>query len=113
MNSVYYVPEALENNVGLSRNLSLILGGCIQIMFVIGSFYPTFYSDKVGRRKPMIWGSAGLGVSMMLIAILLSFENTRIERQTASAAVAFFFTYMLVSIPANRAKQDNVRRTMY
>lgn len=64
-------------------------------MFVIGSFYPTFYSDKVGRRKPMIWGSAGLGISMMMIAILLSFNGTSREQATASAAVAFFFTYML------------------
>ncbi|KAK5102284.1 hypothetical protein LTR24_000194 [Lithohypha guttulata] len=93
---VYYVPEALESNVGLTRNLSLIIGGCIQCMFVIGSFYPVFYSDKVGRRKPMIWGSAGLGISMMMIAILLSFNGTSIETATASAAVAFFFTYMLI-----------------
>ncbi|KAK5099963.1 hypothetical protein LTS08_005678 [Lithohypha guttulata] len=93
---VYYVPEALEQNVGLTRNLSLIIGGCIQVMFVIGSFYPTFYSDKVGRRAPMLWGSFGLGVSMMMIAILLSFNGTSKEHATASAAVAFFFTYMLI-----------------
>ncbi|KAK5943883.1 hypothetical protein PMZ80_003164 [Knufia obscura] len=93
---VYYVPEALEQNVGLTRNLSLIIGGCIQIMFVIGSFYPVFYSDKVGRRQPMMWGSAGLGISMMMIAILLSFNGTSVEKATASAAVAFFFTYMLI-----------------
>ena len=93
---VYYVPEALEQNVKLSRNLSLIIGGCIQTMFVIGSFYPTFYSDKVGRRKPMMWGSLGLGISMMMIAILLSFQGTSKEKACASAAVAFFFTYMLI-----------------
>lgn len=93
---VYYVPEALESNVGLTRNLSLIIGGCIQCMFVIGSFYPVFYSDKVGRRKPMIWGSIGLGISMMMIAILLSFNGTSNQKATASAAVAFFFTYMLI-----------------
>lgn len=94
-NSVYYVPEALEDNVGLTRNLSLIIGGCIQVMFVLGSLYPTFYADKVGRRKPMLWGSLGLGLSMMMIAILLSFQGTSAQKATSSAAVAFFFTYML------------------
>lgn len=64
-------------------------------MFVLGSLYPTFYADKVGRRKPMLWGSAGLGLSMMMIAILLSFQGTSKEKATSSAAVAFFFTYML------------------
>ena len=86
--SVYYVPEALENNVGLTRNLSLIIGGCIQTMFVFGSLYPTFYADKSGRRQPMLWGSLGLGICMMMIAVLLSFQGTSKEKPTASAAVS-------------------------
>ena len=94
--SVYYVPTALQENVGLTRNLSLIIGGCVQTMFVFGSIYPTIYADKVGRRKPMIWGSLGLGISMMLIAVLLSFKGTPQQKPTSSAAVAFFFTYMLI-----------------
>ncbi|CAL5867526.1 uncharacterized protein PFLUO_LOCUS1745 [Penicillium psychrofluorescens] len=34
---VYYVTSVLQYNVGLSRKLSLLLGGVIQIMFVIGT----------------------------------------------------------------------------
>ena len=40
----------------------------------------------------MVWGSVGLGISMMLIAVLLSFDT----KNTSSAAVTFFFTYMLI-----------------
>ena len=65
-------------------------------MFIIGSFYPTFFVDRVGRRQPMMWGALGLAISMMMIAILLSFKGTSIEKQTSSAAVTFFFTYMLI-----------------
>ena len=61
-------------------------------MFVIGSFFPALFVDKVGRRKPMMWGSLGLGISMMMIAILLSFKGTDKQHATSSAAVAFFFT---------------------
>lgn len=84
---MYYVPEALQNNVGLTRNLSLILGGCIQVMFVVGSFYPTFFSDKIGRRKPMMWGSAALGICMMMIAVLLSLNT----KAASSATVVSWF----------------------
>lgn len=42
---------------------------------ILGSFYPTFFSDRFGRRKPMMWGSFGLFVSMMMISILLSFKG--------------------------------------
>jgi MFS family permease len=65
-------------------------------MFIIGSFYPTFFVDRVGRRQPMMWGSLGLGISMMMIAILLSFKGTSVEKGTSSAAITFFFTYMLI-----------------
>ena len=92
----YFIPTVLEDNVGLTRNLSLILGGCVQIMFVIGSFYPAFFVDRVGRRKPMMWGSAGLGICMMMVAILLSFKGTGKEHATSSASVTFFFLYMLI-----------------
>ena len=63
-------------------------------MFFIGSLFPSFYLDKVGRRKPMMWGLAGLGLSMMMIAILLSFQDRggSLAKATSSASVTFFFT---------------------
>lgn len=91
------MPTVLTQNVGLDRNLALILGGCIQIMFVIGSFYPAFFSDKVGRRKPMLWGCFGLGLCMMMVAVMLSFKNNEALREpTSKASVTFFFLYMLI-----------------
>lgn len=78
----------------MDRNLALILAGVINAMFFIGSLFPTFFLDKYGRRKPMMWGSLGLGISMMMVSILLSFQpqGGQIARSTASASVAFFFT---------------------
>jgi hypothetical protein len=91
---VYYITSVLQINVGLSRNLSLLLGGVINMMFFFGSLYPTFYLDKTGRRKPMMWGSLGLGLSMMMISILLSFQGHggSLAKATSTASVAFFFT---------------------
>lgn len=96
---VYYITSVLQLNVGLDRNLSLLLGGVINLMFFIGSLYPTFFLDRIGRRKPMMWGSFGLGISMMLIAILLSFQprGGAIAKSTASASVVR--TSSLYSIP--------------
>ena len=51
---VYYVTSVLEDNVGLDRNLSLILGGCINTIFINGSFVPAFFLDHLGRRRPMM-----------------------------------------------------------
>ncbi|KAL4794598.1 hypothetical protein BDV19DRAFT_379327 [Aspergillus venezuelensis] len=93
---VSYVTEVLEVNVSLDPKTSLLLGGVIQIMFVIGSFYPTFYSDRLGRKKPMMWGSFGLFICMLMISILLSFKGTAQEKPAGGASVAFFFLFMLI-----------------
>lgn len=97
---VYYITSVLEQNVGLDRNLSLLLGGVINLMFFIGSLLPTFTLDKTGRRKPMMWGSLGCGASMMFIAILLSFQprGGDLAKATASGSVAFFFTVSITII---------------
>lgn len=98
---MYYVPSALQYNVGLAPNLALVIGGCIQTMFFFGSLIPTFFLDQLGRRKTMMWGSGGLAISMMLIAALLApssvpgYSPAQIKA-TSSASVAFFFTYMFI-----------------
>lgn len=66
------------------------------MMFMFGSLLPSFYLDRMGRRKTMFWGCGGLGISMMMIAILLSFQGTSVATSTAAASVSFFFTYMLI-----------------
>ncbi|KAL3482334.1 hypothetical protein BJX99DRAFT_242997 [Aspergillus californicus] len=96
MGGVNIIVVILKVNVGLDPKTSLLLGGVIQVMFVIGSFYPTFYSDRLGRKKPMMWGSFGLFLCMMMISILLSFKGTRQEKTAGGASVAFFFLFMLI-----------------
>ncbi|KAJ5604903.1 hypothetical protein N7510_010057 [Penicillium lagena] len=93
---VYFVPAVLKNNVGLSGRLSQILGGCIQIMFMLGSLLPAFMLDRMGRRKTMMIGSFGLGVCMLLVAALLSQVHEPNGKTYASASITFFFLYMLI-----------------
>jgi len=69
-------------------------------MFFFGSLIPSFFLDRLGRRRPMMWGSLGLAISMMMLAVLLSFHGNpkyspALQHATSSASVAFFFTYML------------------
>lgn len=80
-------------------------------MFIIGCLGPALALDRMGRRKTMFFGGRtyyfsvddfrltwwnstvlGLGFCMMMASILLSFG----KKNTSSAAVAFFFLYMLI-----------------
>jgi MFS family permease len=82
----------LQTNVGLARNTALVVGGCLNLAFVIGSLVPALGSDKWGRKKPMMIGAFGMGVSMLVVAVLLSFNGTAKASSTAKASIAFFLT---------------------
>lgn len=93
---VYYAPSVLVQNVGMSSQLAQILGGCINIMFLLGSILPSLALDRMGRRKTMMAGCAGLRVCMLTISALLSQADRPSGHAFASASVAFFFLYMLI-----------------
>ncbi|KAK2764839.1 hexose carrier protein [Colletotrichum kahawae] len=75
---VYYIPSVLVQNVGMTAHMAQIIGGCVQMI------------------NTMIWSSAGLGVCMLMISILLSRVGFSNGHACASASVAFFFLYNLI-----------------
>lgn len=87
------MPTVLVQNVGLGRNTALLIAGFVNLMFIVGNTAPALALDRMGRRPTMLWGVAGLSSCMMMITILLSIGS----QNTSSAAIAFFFLYMLVS----------------
>ena len=76
-------------------------------MFMIGSLFPSFFLDRYGRRNPMMIGSALLGICMMLISVLLSFQDRggMLAKSTSTASVAFFF---LVSDWSSTKRSDEL-----
>lgn len=93
---VYYIPSVLVQNVGMTPHMAQILGGCINMMFMLGSILPSLALDRMGRRKTMMWGCFGLGICMLMISALLSQATATHGHAYASASVAFFFLYMLI-----------------
>lgn len=87
----YYAPTVYTNAMGLSRNLSLILGGCTSLTYLMGSFIPLFVCDRFGRRSLLMVSAAGLCVCFVLVAALLSTGKT----SDAYAATAFVFLFQV------------------
>lgn len=80
-------------------------------MFFFGSLFPTFFLDKFGRRRPMMIGCALCGISMMLIAALLSPQgqgNEELAKRASSASVAFFFT-----VRSRRPESVNAQQSVH
>jgi sugar porter (SP) family MFS transporter len=89
----YYGPVMYQENMGLSRNLSLILGGCTQLAYQFGSAIPLFIMDRFGRRNLVIFSCGGLFLCMLMVTILLGVGNG--AKGPALGATAFIFLYQI------------------
>lgn len=87
----YYAPVVYQNAMGLSRNLSLILGGCTSLTYLGGSFIPLWSMDRFGRRASLMFSAAGLSFCFVMASILLSLDS----KQCAYAATAFVFLFQI------------------
>ncbi|KAF9892070.1 hypothetical protein FE257_002476 [Aspergillus nanangensis] len=87
----YYGPVMFQETMGMSRNLAMILGGCIQLTYLVGSAIPVFLVDRFGRRTLLMICSAGLCFCFVMVTILLSLER----ENAAYAATAFIFIFQL------------------
>lgn len=87
----YYLPSILQDNMGLSRNLSLILSGCAQCTYLVGSAIPVFLMDRYGRRSLLMACSAGLCLCFVMVTILLSVGT----KGASYGATAFIFIFQL------------------
>lgn len=87
----YYAPVVYQNAMGLSRNLSLILGGCTSLAYLVGSIVPLWSMDAFGRRTSLMVSAAGLCACFILTAALLSTG----KESCAYAATVFVFIFQI------------------
>ncbi|KAJ7194968.1 general substrate transporter [Mycena pura] len=89
----YLAPVVYQNTMGLSRNLSLILGGCTAITYMVASFIPLWTVDRYGRRPLLMISATGLSFCFIIAAILLS-TGTRPAAFGATAMVFIFQIFL-------------------
>ena len=87
----YYAPVVYENAMHLSRNLSLILGGCTSLTYLVASFIPIWTVDRFGRRSLLMFSASGLCLCFVLTAAFLSVGT----KGSAYAATAFVFIFQI------------------
>ncbi|THC99814.1 hypothetical protein EYZ11_000744 [Aspergillus tanneri] len=87
---IYYLPVLLEQSIGQSHNLALLIGGFNMICYAIFATFSWFFIEKIGRRKLFLGGSYGQCAAMVIVfACLIPGDS-----DTAKGAVFGFFLYM-------------------
>ncbi|KAI0717065.1 general substrate transporter [Earliella scabrosa] len=87
----YLAPVVYENTMGLSRNLSLILGGFTAVTYMFASFIPLWTVDRYGRRMLLMTSATGLSLCFIIASILLSIGT----KGAAYGATAMVFIFQI------------------
>ena len=88
----YYIPTVLENQVGIQGTLSRIISGANGTEYFLASWIAVFTIEKVGRRSLMLFGAAGMSISMVILAITASIGGAK----AGIATVVFLFVFNTV-----------------
>ena len=92
-NMINYYALVVYTIMGLSRNLSLILGGCTALAYLVGSILPLWTMDRFGRRFQLMLSASGLCLCFSLAAILLSVGT--VGAAYGATAMVFLFQIFL------------------
>ncbi|KAL5116709.1 hypothetical protein ACEQ8H_005458 [Pleosporales sp. CAS-2024a] len=86
----YYAATIFENSIGLSPFLSRLLSALNGTEYWVASWIAIFTIEKFGRRPLMMFGAAGMSISMAIIAgTTTSFGNASM----GIAATVFLFVF--------------------
>ncbi|OJD20907.1 hypothetical protein ACJ73_07756 [Blastomyces percursus] len=85
----YYAPQ-LYSQIGLvGSNLPKLLAACNGTEYFMASFIPIYIIEKVGRRPLMLFGAAGMSISMAVLAGA-NYRLTHLGDSKAGIAQAVF-----------------------
>ncbi|KAJ5746836.1 uncharacterized protein N7511_008532 [Penicillium nucicola] len=69
INLITYYAPSLYRDIGLGEgNLPKLLAACNGTEYLMAAFIPIFIIEKVGRRPLMLFGAAGMALSMAVLA---------------------------------------------
>ncbi|MCJ1398594.1 hypothetical protein MMC11_001794 [Xylographa trunciseda] len=72
----YYAATIYQNQIGLSHTLSTIIAAANGTEYFAASWIAVFTIERFGRRSLMIFGAIGMSLSMVVLAVATSFNNT-------------------------------------
>lgn len=112
--AIYYSTLLFEQNLGMTRELSLILGGIfatVYALFTIPSFF--MIEGSIGRRKLYLIGFLGQGISFIITMACLAHPTTENSKGAAVGIFLFiaFFAFTILPLPWIYPPEINPLRT--
>lgn len=85
----YYIPNVLQGQVGLSETLAKLIAACNGTEYFLASWVAVFTVERFGRRQLMLFGAAGMSISMVVLAVTDAIGGTK----AGIAQTVFLFVF--------------------
>lgn len=85
----YYAATIYQNEIKLTPFISRILAACNGTEYFLASWIAVFMIERTGRRKLMLFGAAGMSLSMVVLAVMTKIGGTG----PGIVAAAFLFIF--------------------
>lgn len=111
--AIYYSTVLFEETIGLSRRLSLILGGVFATVYALATIPSFFLIDTLGRRKLFLIGATGQALSFTITFACLVDNTTQNAKGAAVGIFLFiiFFAFTILPLPWIYPPEINPMRT--
>lgn len=87
---IYFCPLLFQNSLGMTHNMSMLLGGVNMVVYAFFACFSWFTIERVGRRRLFMYGTLGQTLSMVIIFACLIPDT----EATARGATVGLFTYI-------------------
>ncbi|RAL01137.1 sugar porter family MFS transporter [Aspergillus ibericus CBS 121593] len=85
----YYIPVVLENQLGMTLEKSRLIAACNGTEYFLASWVAVFTIERFGRRTLMLFGAAGMSISMVILAVTASIGSDGAN----IACIVFLFVF--------------------
>lgn len=93
----YHMPTILDNAGITSSQQQLLMNGLNNVFSFCSGLAGSFFVEKIGRRKMLLWGVFLTGLVYVPINVLAGLANGNIDRSSSYAFIAMLFLYGLFS----------------
>lgn len=108
----YYAATIYQQNIGLTPLVARIVGAANGTEYFLASFIAVWTIERFGRRKLMLFGAAGMCITMILLSILTADSVTKPDANNeatnkgapVAAAVFLFVVSMLQALAGRQAR---------
>ena len=95
--AIYYSTVLFQNTIGLSRRMSLVLGGVFSTVYALFTIPSFFMIDRFGRRPLFFTGAIGQGVAFV-ISFACLIPDTKESAKGASFGLFLFIVFFAFTI---------------